>query len=497
MIHALALTALLLISATAAIAGDKPLPDSNELQASSKIVRETYSKELDTEDGLRALLKTADGINDDDAGQCAIYVAVQKRAAALGCYRLGFVAADRIAARYDADVLALKAQYLDGIAKLAKTTQQRASVVNQAMELADEAISADDTDHAEKAMKVASAAVGKLRDAALRKEVAAKRREIEKQVKEREHAARELDHALDRLKDNPNNGKDNELVGREMARRGDWKMAPVFLKSAENPMLREAAAADLAGADTPDKQAKIGDLWWNAGDAFRSRAAFWYTRALAGSTGIAKARLEKRIAEAGTVAAGESVGGKTADVVLAPGVVLRLVKIPASADGKVASFWLGQTEITEAQWAAVMGGTAEKPTRPKGGLGYDDCGQFLDRLETSGSARFAFRFPTIDELQYAWDAGKPDDLKLVNLSKYAWTKDSSRGDFHNVAELEANTLGLFDLSGNVWEWVTESTVVGGGFESPSSACCDALPASGDETGHRPGHFGLRVAADLR
>lgn len=490
--------ALVLCFASVAHAGDRPLPDDDAVSAASKLVIETYGDDLRTEDGLRSLLKTADKITDDDAGQVAIYLGVQKRAAALGCYRLGFVAIDRLAARYDVDGPALKLAYLESIGKTAKTPQQRASVVNQAMELADERMTAGDAERAEKAIKVASTAVGKTRDAALRKEVAAKRREIEKAAKEREHAGKELDRALERLKTRPNDPDDNELVGRELAKQGDWTMAPVLLKSAGSQSLREAALADLKGSDTPEGQAKIGDLWWAAGKDFRSRAAFWYTRALTGATGIAKARLEKRIAEAGEVATGDSgAGGKTADIVLAPGVVLKLVKIPASADGKVGAFWLGATEVTEAQWAAVMGGAAATANRPKTDVGFDDCERFVEKLGETGAARFQFRFPTNNELQYAWSAGRPADLKMASIGRYALVKESSRDRVHNVAEVAPNAFGVFDLSGNVWEWVDKSVVVGGGYESPAEACCDKLPISNQETGKKLSHYGLRVAADLR
>jgi hypothetical protein len=494
-----AVVCLLLITC-AALAGDRPLPDDEAVAAAEKIVRETYDAELATEDGLKSVIKAADAIADDDAGQVAMLVAIERRATALGCYRLGFAAAQRIEARYDCEPFSLQIEYLDMVVKAAKTTPQRASVVNQAMELADRAQGAGDLEGAEKAIKVAQSFVGRLRDPALRKEVAAKRREIDKQAKDRDHASKEVDAALDRLKGDPNNAKDSETVGRDCARRGDWATALAFLTSAESQAVRKAAVADKAGADTSEAQAKVGDLWWTAGAAFRPRAVFWYTRAVAGATGLVKARLEKRIKEAGDVpAGGESLatGGKSADIVLAPGVVLKMVQVPASPDGKVSAFWLGQTEVTEAQWAAVMGGAVQTPARPKGRLGFDDCERFVDRLGEGGNFRFRFRLPTNDELQHAWSAGKPADLKLATLSKYAWTKGNSRDAFHNVAELEPNALGLFDISGNVWEWVSKSMVVGGGFESPDEACCDRLAMSGDETAHNPDHFGIRIAADSR
>ena len=106
-------------------------------------------------------------------------------------------------------------------------------------------------------------------------------------------------------------------------------------------------------------------------------------------TGLSKTRIERRLEDAGKEAMAAAAGqtgadnGKYIDITLAPGVVMRLVKIPASEDGKIKEFYLGQTEVTQKQWQAVMG---SNPSKVKGdefpvtNVSLDEAKAFCDRL---------------------------------------------------------------------------------------------------------------------
>jgi formylglycine-generating enzyme required for sulfatase activity len=120
-------------------------------------------------------------------------------------------------------------------------------------------------------------------------------------------------------------------------------------------------------------------------------------------------------------------------------------------------FWLGITQVTQAQWRAVMG---SNPSNWKGlnlpveGVTWDDCQSFCQRLGRLTSKKY--RLPTEAEWEYAARAATTtayhfgeDDRRL---GEYAWFRDNSGRRTHPVAEKLPNAWGLYDTAGNVWEW---------------------------------------------
>ena len=124
----------------------------------------------------------------------------------------------------------------------------------------------------------------------------------------------------------------------------------------------------------------------------------------------------------------------------------------------VADFYMGETEVTQALWTAVMG---KNPARmrseqwPVENVSYEDCQKFIDKLnELTGQH---FRLPTEAEWEYAARGGRhskgyvyagSNDAKAV-----AWLlADSIDRGHKDVKTKHPNELGLYDMSGGVWEW---------------------------------------------
>lgn len=126
----------------------------------------------------------------------------------------------------------------------------------------------------------------------------------------------------------------------------------------------------------------------------------------------------------------------------------------------LSTFYMGETEVTQALWQAVMG---SNPSYFKGGnlpverVSWNDCQEFIRKLNQKTDRNF--RLPTEAEWEYAARGGKKSNrYKYAGsdvIGNVAWYHDNSRIQTHPVATKSPNELGLYDMSGNVWEWCSD------------------------------------------
>ena len=121
------------------------------------------------------------------------------------------------------------------------------------------------------------------------------------------------------------------------------------------------------------------------------------------------------------------------------------------------NYYIGKTEVTQEEWNEVMGNNPSNHSgnrNPVESVSWDDCQNFIKNLSALTGKRF--RLPTEAEWEYAARGGKRSKKSRYsggsNLNQQAWYNGNSNNTTHCVATRLPNELGIFDMTGNVWEW---------------------------------------------
>lgn len=163
-----------------------------------------------------------------------------------------------------------------------------------------------------------------------------------------------------------------------------------------------------------------------------------------------------------------------------------MVKVPAGAFAMgtkrsactVGDFYIGKYEITQSQWEAVMGTTISQQRAIHSGdrltgVGSDLPMYYVNQSEAknfcnelSRKTGLSFNLPTEAQWEYAAKGAGTEYYRYCgseNINDVAWYGENyAYGSVHPVGRLLPNSLGLHDMSGNVWEWCRETAKIRGG-----------------------------------
>ena len=189
-------------------------------------------------------------------------------------------------------------------------------------------------------------------------------------------------------------------------------------------------------------------------------------------------------------------------------------------------YYIAETEVTQTLWQAVKGGNPsyfKSDNNPVEQVSYNDCIAFINKLNillaNQLPAGRKFRLPTEAEWEYAARGGNQSKGYQYSgsntLSDVAWYESNSSSKTHPVKQKQPNELGIYDMSGNVWEWCSDwygsysssaqtnptgpstgsrCVLRGGGWGGYAWLCRVARRNSNDPD-NSPNYYGLRLALD--
>jgi len=326
--------------------GKLPIPNAEGQRGALKLIKELYkdeyahAKQPEAKAALAEKLLNESQQTKDDA--TALYCVLQEArelAVEAASPALAERAIGMLAGHFAVEPLQELAASLDQMAGKPHPADVNRKIAEMSLGRIEEALAADDFDTAKQLADTALAAGRKAKDAALTKRVVEAGKTVGS-AKQQWEAWKKAERALAQSPDDP---AANLAVGRHFAFvQGDWERGLAHLAKGPDGPLKDLSAKGLKPPTEPAALAEMGDAWFAAAEKakgkdkadLRAGAAYWYSLAEPGLTGLAKTIVEKRLKDLGgkvTVAQPGSAGKlpETIELPLAPGVGMKFRLIPA------------------------------------------------------------------------------------------------------------------------------------------------------------------------
>ncbi|NQT36616.1 MAG: hypothetical protein HQ581_03955, partial [Planctomycetes bacterium] len=307
----------LAVAAPAGPQGKEPVPKAADLRKALTLAREIFEADYaqaktpaQKSELARKLIDQADKAPGDPAAQFVLLRVARDIAAEAGEAEVACVCIDSTGAKFAIDVATLKIETLVRISQTATSAAQHGALARQCLPLIGQLVDQHRIDEAARLTPPALAAAQKARDGALLRQVREVARTVEAAVAV-QAAARD---ALTVLQQDPEDADAHLVVGKYYCFvRGGWTAGLAHLSRSSDPGLSAVAQAEIAGAQTGAQKTALGDIWWdlaqNSDDADRplllARARHWYQLAQPELQGLARVKIEKRLAELAALPAGK------------------------------------------------------------------------------------------------------------------------------------------------------------------------------------------------
>jgi len=172
-------------------------------------------------------------------------------------------------------------------------------------------------------------------------------------------------------------------------------------------------------------------------------------------------------------------------------------------DVNLYGFFMGKHPVTQGQWEIVMHNNPSHFQKGKNypveNISWNDTQVFIQKLNNLSKGN-TYRLPTEAEWEYAARSGGKNEKYAggQNIENLAWYKNNSNVSTHEVGQKFPNTLGLHDLSGNVWEWCADFyqdsglRVLRGGSWRSGGGFCRSVSRLLIESSSHYSYFGFRI-----
>ena len=190
------------------------------------------------------------------------------------------------------------------------------------------------------------------------------------------------------------------------------------------------------------------------------------------------------------------------DMVFVKGVFFKMGSNDGGSNEKpihevcIDDFYIGKYEVTQKQWREIMGSNPSRFSNcdncPVENVSWNDVQEFIKKLNQKTGQNYCL--PTEAEWEYAARGGnKSNDYKYSgsnNIGEVAWYLENAGKITHTVGTKRANDLGIYDMSGNVWEWCSDW--YGSNYYKNSPHNNPQGPSSGTDRVFRGGSWNSRV-----